>query len=71
MPDAAAVSKGLAPRQSRSYRELFQLVREHLAMSRIAQKEDLSDPAVVTAFARRVGNERYLTALYLLTVADI
>ncbi len=47
------------------------LVREHLSMSRIAQKEDLSDPEVIAAFARRVGNERYLTALYLLTVADI
>lgn len=47
------------------------LVREHLAMSRVAQKEDLGDPAVIHAFARRVGNERYLTALYLLTVADI
>jgi [protein-PII] uridylyltransferase len=47
------------------------LVREHLSMSRIAQKEDLSDPEVIGAFARRVGNERYLTALYLLTVADI
>jgi [protein-PII] uridylyltransferase len=47
------------------------LVSEHLSMSRIAQKEDLSDPEVIAAFAQRVGNERYLTALYLLTVADI
>ena len=47
------------------------LVGEHLTMSRVAQKEDLSDPAVIAAFAERVGNERYLTALYLLTVADI
>ncbi len=47
------------------------LVREHLAMSRVAQKEDLGDPSVIEAFARRVGNERYLTALYLLTVADV
>jgi [protein-PII] uridylyltransferase len=47
------------------------LVGEHLSMSRIAQKEDLSNPDVITAFAKRVGNERYLTALYLLTVADI
>ena len=47
------------------------LVQEHLTMSRIAQKEDLSDTGVIGAFARRVGNERYLTALYLLTVADI
>ena len=47
------------------------LVREHLTMSRIAQKEDLSNADILTAFAQRVGNERYLTALYLLTVADI
>lgn len=47
------------------------LVKEHLTMSRIAQKEDLSNPDVIAAFAKRVGNERYLTALYLLTVADI
>ena len=47
------------------------LVGEHLTMSRIAQKEDLSDPAVIRAFAERVGTERRLTALYLLTVADI
>jgi hypothetical protein len=45
-------------------------VREHLTMSQVAQKQDLSDPDVA-AFARRVGNERRLTALYLLTVADM
>ena len=47
------------------------LVREHLAMSRIAQKEDLSDPEVIAAFAELVGEPRRLNALYLLTVADI
>jgi len=47
------------------------LVAEHLTMSRVAQKEDLSDPDVIQAFAKRVGTERRLTALYLLTVADI
>jgi [protein-PII] uridylyltransferase len=47
------------------------LVSEHLTMSNIAQKKDLSDPDVINAFALRVGTERRLTALYLLTVADI
>ena len=47
------------------------LVERHLTMSRIAQKEDLSDPDVIEAFSILVGNERTLTALYLLTVADI
>ena len=47
------------------------IVHEHLAMSRVAQKSDLSDPDIIADFAKRVGNERNLTALYLLTVADI
>ena len=47
------------------------IVREHLTMSHTAQKSDLSNPDVIAAFAKRVGNERNLTALYLLTVADI
>ncbi|MGA0611049.1 [protein-PII] uridylyltransferase [Caldimonas sp. KR1-144] len=47
------------------------LVKEHLTMSRVAQKEDLADAAVVEGFAARVRNPRWLTALYLLTVADI
>ncbi len=47
------------------------LVQEHLTMSNLAQKADHSDPNVITDFAKRVGNERTLTALYLFTVADI
>jgi [protein-PII] uridylyltransferase len=47
------------------------LVRHHLTMSHSAQKEDLSDPEVIAAFAAKVRDARTLTALYLLTVADI
>ncbi len=47
------------------------LVRNHLTMSTVAQKEDLSDPDVIRAFALKVGDARHLGALYLLTVADI
>lgn len=47
------------------------LVKEHLTMSLVAQKRDLSDPEVIHAFARRVGSRRRLDALYVLTVADI
>ena len=47
------------------------LVEHHLTMSMTAQKQDLSDPAVIQAFGQRVGSERRLIALYLLTVADI
>jgi [protein-PII] uridylyltransferase len=47
------------------------LVEMHLQMSATAQKQDLSDPEVIAHFASRVRNERWLVALYLLTVADI
>jgi [protein-PII] uridylyltransferase len=47
------------------------LVRHHLTMSRTAQREDVSDPEVVTRFAALVGDEVHLNYLYVLTVADI
>jgi [protein-PII] uridylyltransferase len=47
------------------------LVKEHLSMSRTAQKEDLSDPDIIAAFAAKVETSRRLAALYILTVADI
>jgi [protein-PII] uridylyltransferase len=47
------------------------LVEKHLAMSHVAQKQDVHDPEVVGAFAAQVGSERRLVALYLLTVADV
>lgn len=47
------------------------MVGAHLAMSSTAQKSDLSDPKVIESFAATMQDERHLTALYLLTVADI
>jgi [protein-PII] uridylyltransferase len=47
------------------------LVRNHLVMSNVAQKQDIADPDIAAAFVRTAKDERHLTALYLLTVADI
>ncbi len=47
------------------------LVRYHLLMSNVAQRQDIFDPEVVTDFARRVGDQEHLDCLYLLTVADM
>ncbi len=47
------------------------LVENHLILSATAQKQDLSDPDVIADFAARIRNDRYLVALYLLTVADV
>ena len=47
------------------------LVENHLTMSAVAQKQDLSDPETIERFAALVNSERKLIALYLLTVADI
>jgi [protein-PII] uridylyltransferase len=65
---AFARNHGLAQQD----RELVEfLVQRHLAMSHVAQKQDVYDPEVVRAFADRVRTERRLVALYLFTVADV
>jgi [protein-PII] uridylyltransferase len=46
------------------------LVRQHLTMSHLSQRRDLSDPEVVARFAERVGDEERLAQLYLLTLCD-
>jgi len=47
------------------------LVRYHLLMSSVAQREDISDPEVVYRFASIVGDQEHLDHLYLLTIADM
>ena len=47
------------------------LVRNHLTMSLTAQRQDISNPEVVSTFARKVGERGRLDYLLLLTVSDI
>jgi len=47
------------------------LVKVHLQLSHVAQKNDLSDPLVIQNFSNFISNQYRLDALYLLTVADI
>ena len=51
-------------------RVLF-LIRNHLLMSNLSQRRELSDRKVITNFARRVRDRENLALLYLLTYADI
>jgi len=47
------------------------LVRNHLLMSAVSQRKDISDPQIVQQFAEHVGDEEHLDYLLTLTVADI
>jgi len=46
------------------------LVRQHLTMSHLSQRRDLSDAQVIERFASRIGDEDTLVQLYLLTMVD-
>ncbi|MGE3547108.1 MAG: hypothetical protein AB7L28_24500, partial [Kofleriaceae bacterium] len=46
------------------------LVRQHLTMSNLSQRRDLSDPEVIKRFAERIGTDEYLVQLYLVTLCD-
>lgn len=47
------------------------LVLAHLRMSSVSQRQDISDPEVISTFAGEVGSLRRLQCLYVLTVADV
>jgi [protein-PII] uridylyltransferase len=47
------------------------LVRNHLIMSAVSQRKDISDPDVIQQFAEHMGDQDNLDYLFTLTVADI
>ncbi len=59
---------GISPRDTRL---VCWLIKQHLLMSGVAQRQDISDPAVIQNFAETVGDQIRLDYLYALTVADI
>ncbi len=47
------------------------LVSQHLLMSYVSQKQDISDPDVIHNFAMEMGDQLHLDYMYALTVADM
>ena len=70
----AKMSRAITPRLGLSSAEcktVEWLVRNHLLMSDMAQKRDVSDPRTVREFAKIVGSKEKLNLLTVLTVCDI
>lgn len=70
----ADIAKKLCPRVGMSPAEtetVSWLVLNHLIMSDVAQKRDISDPRTVRDFAELVQSPERLKMLYVLTVVDI
>ncbi|MGB9331656.1 MAG: [protein-PII] uridylyltransferase, partial [Steroidobacteraceae bacterium] len=66
--EAFCLEQGLSPYDARL---VAWLVRNHLELSITSQKQDIGDPQVINAFARKVGDETHLDYLYALTCADV
>ena len=69
----ARIARKLGPaRLSKAETALTEwLVREHLVMSDVAQRRDLSDPRTVEDFAKTVQSMERLNHLFVLTEVDI
>jgi [protein-PII] uridylyltransferase len=66
--EEASLRLGLHPDDAR---QIADLVRHHLTMSRTAQRRDLTDERVILEFARQVGSVELLNKLYVMTFADM
>lgn len=51
-------------------RDVSWLVKHHLLLPQVATRRDISEEALIVDLAERVGSERRLRMLYLLSVAD-
>ncbi len=70
----AQIARRVAPRlglNAEDAETVEWLVRNHLLMSDMAQKRDISDPRTVRQFAKFVKSKRRLDLLTVLTVCDI
>jgi len=56
---------------SASMEQLIFLVSQHLWMTQIAFRRDLSDDSILLQFAKKVGTPETLKMLYILTMADV
>lgn len=76
--DHSEIGEGIAKRFCKEHRMskadrnfVAWLVKNHLLMSMTTQRKDISDPQVIQDFAQKMGDQRHLDYLYLLTIADI
>lgn len=62
---------GLASWTAAETEDLAWLIQEHLSMSSISQRRDVSDPELLESFSANVKTRERLSMLYLLTIADM